>query len=89
MSAQEHTSPGRRKRVGHSCQDKRWAAVLFGTHNWKSVDGVLQGMEKRGMARRVEGPEGPLFVPDEVAERIALGQLYGAQLMTGLLPMGY
>ena len=62
-------------------------AVLFGTHNWKSVDGVLQGMEKRGMARRVEGPEGPLFVPDEVAERIALGQLYGARIMTGLLPM--
>lgn len=52
--------------------------VLFGTHNWKSVDGVLQGMEKLGMARRIEGAEGPLFVPDEVAERIAIGQLYGA-----------
>lgn len=35
--------------------------VLFGTHNWKSVDGVLQGMEKLGLAGRVDGAEAPLF----------------------------
>ncbi|TFY60054.1 hypothetical protein EVJ58_g5387 [Rhodofomes roseus] len=49
-------------------------AVLFGTHNWKSVDGILEGMARRGLARR-EG--GVLEVSAEVAERVAMGQLYG------------
>ncbi|KZT68814.1 FAD-linked oxidoreductase [Daedalea quercina L-15889] len=51
--------------------------VLFGTHNWKSVDDILERMEKLGLAKRIGGVDGPLYVPDEVAERIALGQLYG------------
>ncbi|KAH9911649.1 FAD-linked oxidoreductase-like protein [Fomitopsis serialis] len=51
--------------------------VLFGTHNWKSVGGILEGMEKLGLAKRVDGGAGVLYVPDAVAERIAMGQLYG------------
>lgn len=65
-------------------------AVLFGTHNWDSCRQVLQQLADSGLVQPValvpadsqpEGyglPDEPvLAIPDDVADRITLSQLYG------------
>lgn len=50
--------------------------VLFGTHNWKSCDLILEQLVKLGLAN--SKVEGTVWLPDQVTERVAIGQLYGA-----------
>ncbi|GLB36747.1 putative converts proline to delta-1-pyrroline-5-carboxylate [Lyophyllum shimeji] len=52
-------------------------AALFGTHNWESCELLLQELVKTGLA--FKGPEeGSLvLLPDDVTERVTIGQLYG------------
>ncbi|VDB99356.1 unnamed protein product [Peniophora sp. CBMAI 1063] len=65
-------------------------AVLFGSHNWDSIRDILGGLEEAGLAKPIgkfpayEKPDGQLLpedtvleLPDDVAERITIGQLYG------------
>lgn len=49
--------------------------VLFGTHNWESCDMILEQLRMLGMARADE--DGALWMPEDVTERVAIGQLYG------------
>lgn len=57
--------------------------VLFGTHNWKSCRLVLDGLGARELAHQdgitAEG-EPVLAISNEVTERLALAQLYGASM---------
>ncbi|KZV77589.1 FAD-linked oxidoreductase [Peniophora sp. CONT] len=75
---------------GHRNSGVPSVAVLFGTHNWDSCRQVLQQLEDLGLARPValipaeSQPEGYLLpdepvlsIPDDVANRITLSQLYG------------
>ncbi|OBZ78571.1 Proline dehydrogenase 1, mitochondrial [Grifola frondosa] len=48
--------------------------VLLGTHNQESTNLVLCELVKQGLASEEAGV---VRIPDEVAERISLGQLYG------------
>ncbi|KAG6901249.1 hypothetical protein C0995_014626 [Termitomyces sp. Mi166 len=51
--------------------------VLFGTHNWESCNVILGELVRSGLAVK-GGVKGDLVVvPDEVTERMAIGQLYG------------
>ncbi|KAH7922394.1 FAD-linked oxidoreductase [Leucogyrophana mollusca] len=50
--------------------------VLFGTHNRDSCDLILDGLVQRRLAVR-SSTDGTLRIPEEVAERVAFGQLYG------------
>ncbi|KAH7884047.1 FAD-linked oxidoreductase-like protein [Phlebopus sp. FC_14] len=58
--------------------------ALFGTHNWRSCELVLEELIKNGLAHP-EGSPGveeeevkqPIVVPPEVVERVTFGQLYG------------
>lgn len=52
--------------------------VLFGTHNWESAGLIVDELVRQGLAVEVEGEGGVVEVGDEVAERVTLGQLYGA-----------
>ncbi|KAF8140762.1 FAD-linked oxidoreductase-like protein [Mycena galopus ATCC 62051] len=49
--------------------------ILFGTHNWASVKGIMAGLAQRGLAAVT--PEGKLRVTERVGERVTFGQLYG------------
>jgi len=49
--------------------------VLFGTHNWKSCDLILEQLVMLGLAN--PQVEGTVWLPDQVTERVAIGQLYG------------
>jgi len=49
--------------------------VLFGTHNWKSCDVILEELVKLGLAN--SNGAGAIWLPEEVTERVAVGQLYG------------
>ncbi|PCH33066.1 FAD-linked oxidoreductase [Wolfiporia cocos MD-104 SS10] len=49
--------------------------VLFGSHNWRSMDLILGEMAYLGLGSPTA--EGVVWVPEEVTERVALGQLYG------------
>ena len=64
--------------------------VLFGSHNWDSIRDILRGLQSTGLAMQVgsfppfEKPDGQILpedsiieLPDDVAERITIGQLYG------------
>ncbi|TCD71433.1 hypothetical protein EIP91_010139 [Steccherinum ochraceum] len=62
--------------------------VLFGTHNWSSVRLVLDELVRNGLGsvvgqyRGQEGESGAesetiVSIPDEVAERVTMAQLYG------------
>ncbi|KAF5376968.1 hypothetical protein D9615_007235 [Tricholomella constricta] len=64
--------------------------VLFGTHNWKSCEGVLGELVRLGLAREVPRDQGKdedeegrgrgrgvVLLPEAVTERVAVGQLYG------------
>ena len=75
--------------LGHSGQCVS-VAVLFGTHNWDSSRLVLRLLEDFGLARPValvpseDQPSGHglpdepvLAIPDEVADRVTISQLYG------------
>ncbi|OBZ80094.1 Proline dehydrogenase 1, mitochondrial [Grifola frondosa] len=48
--------------------------VMLGTHNWESTDLVLRELVRQGLAKEQGGV---VHIPDEVTERISLGQLYG------------
>ncbi len=50
--------------------------MLFGTHNWESAGLIVDELVRQGLAVQEEG--GVVSVGDEVAERVTLGQLYGA-----------
>lgn len=52
--------------------------VLFGTHNWESAGLIVDELVRQGLAVQVGGGGGVVAVGDEVAERVTLGQLYGA-----------
>ncbi|KAH9939019.1 FAD-linked oxidoreductase [Epithele typhae] len=54
--------------------------VLFGTHNWTSAELIPEEMARAGLARKEA--DGTVVVPDEVAERVTMGQLFG---MTAVL----
>ncbi|OSD05698.1 FAD-linked oxidoreductase [Trametes coccinea BRFM310] len=49
--------------------------VLFGTHNWESVNLIIEELTKRGLATADE--DGRVSVGESVAERVTIGQLYG------------
>ncbi|KAI9065797.1 FAD-linked oxidoreductase [Trametes sanguinea] len=49
--------------------------VLFGTHNWESVNLILEELTRRGLATADEA--GRVSVDESVAERVTIGQLYG------------
>ena len=50
--------------------------VLFGTHNWESADLIVDELARQGLARAEGG--GAVVVGDDVAERVTMGQLFGA-----------
>jgi proline dehydrogenase len=49
--------------------------VLFGTHNYASCGLILSSLAGRGLAR--PRADGSLVLPDSVAARVTLAQLYG------------
>ncbi|CDO71746.1 hypothetical protein BN946_scf184920.g30 [Trametes cinnabarina] len=49
--------------------------VLFGTHNWDSVNLIIEELTRRGLATADE--RGRISVGEAVAERVTVGQLYG------------
>ncbi|KAG6877337.1 hypothetical protein C0992_010247 [Termitomyces sp. T32_za158] len=63
--------------------------VLFGTHNWDSCGVILGELLRCGLATRAQARAGggdgekegtgtgALVVPEDVVERVAIGQLYG------------
>ncbi|OCB90786.1 FAD-linked oxidoreductase [Sanghuangporus baumii] len=54
--------------------------VLFGTHNLKSCEHILDAFVREGLATRsYEGGLEVIRITDDAAERIALGQLYGTR----------
>ncbi len=55
--------------------------VLFGTHNWESANLIVDELVRQGLGQ-VDG-RGVVHVGDEVAERVTMGQLYGACLRSG------
>lgn len=76
---------GRRRRVKAPT-----IGVLFGSHNWDSIRDILTGLEASGLAKPIgrfppfARPDGHVFpedtiieLPNDVAERITIGQLYG------------
>lgn len=50
--------------------------VLFGTHNWASADLIVDELVRHRLG--VPDERGVVSVADEVAERVTMGQLYGA-----------
>jgi proline dehydrogenase len=58
--------------------------VLFGTHNWTSTKLILKQLVKSGLAS-IQGDveEGVVTVPDEVTERLTMGQLFGMCFQMG------
>ncbi|KAH8111477.1 FAD-linked oxidoreductase [Phellopilus nigrolimitatus] len=53
--------------------------VLFGTHNWRSCELILEELVRVGAAtrERVGGGGEVVRIGEDVAERVTLGQLYG------------
>ncbi|KAF9487221.1 FAD-linked oxidoreductase [Pleurotus eryngii] len=55
--------------------------VLFGTHNWKSCDLILNELVRHGLASQelllAGGKEPIIHLDEEVTERVTVGQLYG------------
>ncbi|KDQ30083.1 hypothetical protein PLEOSDRAFT_1053486 [Pleurotus ostreatus PC15] len=55
--------------------------VLFGTHNWKSCDLILNELVRHGLASQellLRGGKEPIIhLDEEVTERVTVGQLYG------------
>ena len=50
--------------------------VLFGTHNWESANLIVDELVRQGLGQ--PDAQGVVHVGDEVAERVTMGQLYGA-----------
>lgn len=50
--------------------------VLFGTHNWDSANLIVEELVRQGLA--TVNSDGTVTVEDAVAERVTMGQLYGA-----------
>jgi proline dehydrogenase len=79
---------GRRRSRGESAQPR--IGVFFGTHNWKSCQLVLDELVASGLACEskvandtMEEGEAVVVLPDEVTERVTVGQLYGQFLVWG------
>ncbi|KAG6855379.1 hypothetical protein H0H87_003918 [Tephrocybe sp. NHM501043] len=51
--------------------------VLFGTHNWESCGLILNELVKTGLAVKGPGKDDLILLPDDVTERVTIGQLYG------------
>ncbi|EJD55117.1 FAD-linked oxidoreductase [Auricularia subglabra TFB-10046 SS5] len=51
--------------------------VLFGTHNPQSCDIIVHGLVARGLAVPEPDADGVVRIDEAVAERVAIGQLYG------------
>ncbi|KAG6848555.1 hypothetical protein H0H93_015963 [Arthromyces matolae] len=51
--------------------------VLFGTHNWESCELILKELVKTGLAVKGSAEDDLVLLPDDVTERVAIGQLYG------------
>lgn len=51
--------------------------VLFGTHNWQSCGLILEELVKTGLAFKGPGEDDLVLLPDDVVERVTIGQLYG------------
>ncbi|THV05219.1 FAD-linked oxidoreductase [Dendrothele bispora CBS 962.96] len=64
--------------IESSTTERQHIGVLFGTHNWTSIRLILKELVKSGLAS-VEGDieNGVVTIPDEVTERLTMGQLYG------------
>jgi len=54
---------------------ERALAVVFGTHNPESVDLIIDGLNKFGLATKA--PSGRLKMRDDVMGRVFIAQLYG------------
>ena len=50
--------------------------VLFGTHNWESANLIPEELVRQGLAR--PRGDGAVELGAEVAERVTMGQLFGA-----------
>lgn len=74
---------------GESIKAPPRLALLFGTHNWASAGYILKALEAYELAERIDihssfrnepgwgVDDGAIRVTDDVAERVALAQLYG------------
>ncbi|KAF8060829.1 FAD-linked oxidoreductase [Lyophyllum atratum] len=51
--------------------------VLFGTHNWESCELILEELVKAGLALKGPKEDNLVLLPDDVTERVTIGQLYG------------
>ncbi|KAG6910629.1 hypothetical protein DXG01_009138 [Tephrocybe rancida] len=51
--------------------------VLFGTHNWESCRLILEELVKTGLAVKGPAKDDLVLLPDDVMERVTIGQLYG------------
>lgn len=69
--------------------------ILFGTHNWTSSNKILDGLVAEGLATPQPLPfdekAAPiLHIPNDVAERVTLAQLYGMSYLSHLvLPLTF
>ena len=57
--------------------------VLFGTHNWESADLIPEELIRQGAASKDE--DGTIVVGADVAERVTMGQLFGASRIESFL----
>ncbi|KAG6828858.1 hypothetical protein H0H92_006565 [Tricholoma furcatifolium] len=51
--------------------------VLFGTHNWESCELILSELVKTGLAVKGPAENDLVLLPDDLTERVTIGQLYG------------
>ncbi|KAG6854205.1 hypothetical protein C0991_009518 [Blastosporella zonata] len=51
--------------------------VLFGTHNWESCRLILDELVKTGLAVKGPAADDLVLLPDDLTERVTIGQLYG------------
>lgn len=62
--------------------------VLFGTHNWDSCDLILNELLSSGLAFKGPGDTDPVTLPDDVTERVTIGQLYGQSRVSFVADVG-
>jgi proline dehydrogenase len=60
-------------------------SVVFGTHNWRSCNLILDELTAGGLASKTGSTEQPILeLGDAVTDRIAVAQLYGALVFSTL-----